>query len=376
MADMPTKKLRVLIVDDSSFMRLVIRGILSRETWIDVVGTAADGFEGVEKAAQLAPDFITMDIEMPRKDGITAVREITARYRPRIIMVSTLTREGARATFDALDAGATDFITKFSSDSADAREALKNDLLRKAREAHQSLLAQAAPPLSPAAHHVITTAGRLASGKPAYVGIGASTGGPVAVQELLSSLPATIRQPIMVVIHMPRAFTGPYAERLNGKCQLQVREAVDGDYLTPGQVLLAPGGQHTTLVRQGTRLMVRTATTESHPKSVYIPSVDIMLSTLADAAAGPTLGVILTGMGNDGLAGMRRIKEKGGTTLVQDQATSIIYGMPRACIEAGIADLVLPLGQIGPALSRIATSGTDPAAGSGSDPGQRYARAS
>jgi two-component system chemotaxis response regulator CheB len=193
-------------------------------------------------------------------------------------------------------------------------------------------------------------------GKPDYVGIGASTGGPVALQEVLSNIPASFSHGIMVVIHMPKAFTGPFSERLNNKCALSVKEAADGDLLLPGKVLIAPGGRHTTLVRKAAGIMVQTVPIDSHPQFVYVPSVDIMLTTLSDASKGPVLGVILTGMGSDGLKGMRYLKEKGGSTLVQNQATSTIYGMPKACIEAGIADEVLPLDRIGSEIGRIGAS--------------------
>jgi two-component system chemotaxis response regulator CheB len=157
----------------------------------------------------------------------------------------------------------------------------------------------------------------------------------------------------MVAIHMPQAFTGPYAERLNSKCRLPVREAVEGDILRPGQILVAPGGKHATLVRRPEGVTVRLFPTREYPRYFYIPSIDLMLSSLSEAAGGPVLGVILTGMGNDGLKGMQQLKSKGGITLVQDEATSTIFGMPRACIEAGTADEILPLGQIGSAIGQL-----------------------
>jgi two-component system chemotaxis response regulator CheB len=158
----------------------------------------------------------------------------------------------------------------------------------------------------------------------------------------------------MVVIHMPKAFTGPFSERLNNKCALPVKEAADGDLLLPGRVLVAPGGRHLTLQRKGTGIVVQTFPVENYPRYVYVPSIDLMMTSLSDACKGPMVGVILTGLGNDGLCGMRHIKEKGGMTVVQDKATSTIYGMPKACIEAGIADEVLPLDRIGAELGKIA----------------------
>lgn len=348
-------KLRVLIVDDSSFMRMAIRGILSRAPNIEVVGIAADGMEAVEKAMQLKPDLITMDIEMPRMDGITALKQIMAKQPTRVLMVSTLTCEGARATFEALEGGAIDYVPKNVADSKDAQQAFQQALLAKVVEASQSAVqrkvigVERPRPLAPQQVRPSQFAHRRIS----YVGIGASTGGPVALQEVLSRIPVNFPHGIVVAIHMPKAFTGPYADRLNAKCSLAIREAADGDLLKGGEVLIAPGGRHTTIVKQGNNLVVRTAPITDFPQYIYVPSVDQMLTTLCDASGGAMLGVILTGMGNDGFKGMTHLKGKGGVTLVQNEETSTIYGMPRACIEGKVADVVLPLDQIGYEIGKI-----------------------
>jgi len=360
----PTGKTRVLIVDDSSFMRMAIRSILSKDPTIDIVGTAADGVEGVEKAMALKPDLITMDVEMPRMDGIAALRQIMAKAPTRVIMVSTLTNEGAKSTFEALDAGAIDYIPKNVTDSSDAQNTFREELLHKVKDALRSRFGRLSPlspavsagtPIRPAAATVSPTrlSTKLSGKKINYVAIGASTGGPVALQEVLSRIPVNFPYGIIVGIHMPKAFTGPYADRLNAKCSMAIREAVDGDVLKPGLALIAPGGMHTTVVRQGGQLVVKTVPTSSYPQYVYIPSVDLMLSSMAEASNGSMLGVILTGMGNDGFKGMQLLKQKGGVTIVQDEATSTIYGMPRACVEGGVADEVLPLGQIGFEISKF-----------------------
>jgi two-component system chemotaxis response regulator CheB len=351
-------KLRVLIVDDSAFMRMAIRGILNRDPEIEIVGTANDGADGVAKVLALRPDLVTMDIEMPVMDGIAAVKEIMRKAPTRVIMVSTLTREGATATFDALDAGAVDYVSKNAADAGIEQKRFQEELLFKIKgAAATSPTRKTLLTVFPAQHNCASpTRSGSVSGKPDYVGIGASTGGPVALQEVLSRIPAGFTHAIMVVIHMPKAFTGPFAERLNSKCALPVKEAADGDLLLPGQVLVAPGGRHTTLVRKAAGIMVQTVQIDSCPQFIYVPSVDMMMTTLSDASRGPVLGVILTGMGSDGLKGMRYLKEKGGATLVQDQATSTIYGMPKACIEAGIADEVLPLDRIGVEIGRIGAS--------------------
>ncbi|MDR3580967.1 MAG: chemotaxis response regulator protein-glutamate methylesterase [Oryzomonas sp.] len=356
-----TGKTRVLIVDDSSFMRMAIRSVLSKDPSFDIVGTAADGMEGVEKAIALKPDVITMDVEMPRMDGIAALRQIMAKAPTRVLMVSTLTNEGAKATFEALDAGAIDYIPKNVTDSTEAQSIFREELLRKTREAVRSHFGRsvtpsmvrpgvAAPAVAPLPR---PTASRFTGKKINYVGIGASTGGPVALQEVLSRIPVNFPYGIIVGIHMPKAFTGPYADRLNAKCSMNIREAVDGDVLKPGLALIAPGGMHTTLVRHGGGIMVKTVPTSSYPQYVYIPSVDLMMSSMAEATNGSMLGVILTGMGNDGFKGMQLLKSKGGLTIAQDEATSTIYGMPRACVEGGVADEVLPLGQIGFEISKF-----------------------
>lgn len=353
-----SSRLRVLVVDDSSFMRMVIRSVLEKDPAIEVVGIAVDGLEGVEKALALKPDVITMDIEMPRLDGISALKQIMAKCPTRVLMVSTLTCEGARATFDALDAGAIDYIPKNVTDSIDAQKIFKEELLRKVKGAGSSFFRRVpmAPPHTTAVKLPPPSRpapARLAGSKYHVVGIGASTGGPVALQEVLGRIPATFSHPIVVAIHMPKAFTGPYAERLNSKCSIQVKEATEGDILQPGVALVAPGGRHTALIRQGNSLAIRTYPPAEFPQYIYIPSVDHMLTSLADACNGAMLGVILTGMGSDGFKGMKHLKEKGGGTIVQDEATSTIYGMPRACIEGRVADIILPLGQIGAEISRL-----------------------
>lgn len=349
------KKIRVLIVDDSTFMRLALRNVLAHDPEIEVVGTATDGADGVAQAAALHPDLITMDVEMPHMDGITAVRRIMATAPTRILMVSTLTSAGAAATFEALEAGAVDYLTKNASDSPGPQGQFRSELLRKVKETARAGLGRpspAAPPLllAPPQERVRST---LLARRIRHIGIGASTGGPTAVQEVLSRLPAGFPHAIIVAIHMPMAFTGPYAQRLNSKCPLSVMEAADGDLMQPGRVLVAPGGMHATLVREGGEIAVRLSPPSAHPGAIYVPSVDLMLTSLAEAATDPVLGVILTGMGNDGLKGMQCVKSKGGTTLVQDETTATVFGMPRACIEKGVADEILPLTQIGPAIGQI-----------------------
>jgi two-component system chemotaxis response regulator CheB len=265
-------------------------------------------------------------------------------------MLSNMTHQGAKTTFDALEAGAFSFVPKVASNGFEA------EIVRKVKEAA----------LSGSGRVVSATLMRsVMSSKPVSVvslkgkkinsvGIGASTGGPIALQEVLTRIPANFPYGIVIAIHMPKAFTNAFAERLNGISALTVKEAVDGDLLSPGVALIAPGGMHVTLALQCGGIKVKTHPLEAYPQHFYIPSVDLMLSSLAEASGGASLGVILTGMGSDGFKGMQQMKQKGGATIVQDEETSTIYGMPKACVDGGVADIVLPLKQIGPRIAELA----------------------
>jgi two-component system chemotaxis response regulator CheB len=340
---------------------MAIRSVLSKDPSFDIVGTAVDGMEGVEKAIALKPDLITMDIQMPRMDGITALKQIMAKAPTKVIMVSILTSEGAAPVFEALDAGAVDYIPKNIGDPTDGQNMFRQELLLKIKGAiashtrHSSGAAtsEAIPATRSIAAPQRPAPAKLSGKKIQCVGIGASTGGPVALQEVLMNIPANFPYGIMVCMHMPKAFTGPFADRLNAKCSITIREAVDGDILKPGLTLVAPGGMHTMLTRQGSNIVVKTLPTSAYPHYVYIPSVDLMLSSMAEASNGAMLGVILTGMGSDGFKGMQLLKQKGGVTIVQDEATSTIYGMPKTCVVGGVADAILPLEQIGFEISKF-----------------------
>lgn len=350
------RKIRVLVVDDSSFMRMAIRRILDRDPEIEVIGTAVNGAEGVRKSIEMKPDLVTMDVEMPVMDGITALKQIMAKAPAKVIMVSTLTNEGAKATFDALEAGAVDYIPKNITDSTQAQSVFREEILRKVKEAVRSAgnhRAAAVPSREDSVVRRVTEA-RIPNKRVSYVAIGASTGGPVALQEVLSRIPVNFPYGIMVAIHMPKAFTGPYAERLNAKCSITIKEASDGDILKPGTALIAPGGMHTLLNRRPGGITVHPVPAGEYPKYTYVPSIDLMMTSLADSCGGSALGVILTGMGNDGFKGMQHLKSKGGVSLVQDEESSTIYGMPRACAEGGVADVILPLSQIGFEIAKIA----------------------
>lgn len=353
--------LRVVVVDDSGFFRRRIVEILSADIGIEVVGTAANGQEAIEVVKRLNPDVVTMDIEMPVMDGITAVRRIMAESPRPILMFSTLTTEGAKATLDALDAGAMDFLPKRFSDMAKDEDSAKILLRRRVRALGRTRVHRhtPAPHLerrpggeTKTARPVAQTV-RLApkSGTPVRslraVLIGTSTGGPVALQEVLKVLPKEFPLPIVLIQHMPASFTPAFAERLNGLCRIAVKEAADGDELRPGWAYLAPGGQQ-LVISGGAQPRIRIE--GSPPGTIYKPSVDITFSSAVGALRAQVLAVVLTGMGADGRDGARALKDQGAHVWAQDAASSVVFGMPAAVIEAGIADHVLALKEVGPTL--------------------------
>lgn len=369
----------VLVVDDSGFFRKRLTEILTSSGQIRVVGVAANGREGIELAQSLRPDVITMDYEMPVMDGITAVREIMQRNPIPVLMFSSLTYEGARITLDALEAGAVDFLPKnfeeIARDGSQLQKILIDRILDVASSRPASRTATAPRPVStPSSRPVV--ARRPASGRsaapdrqtshpvqdeparrssrktPAHhysvVGIGTSTGGPVALQRVLAALPASFPAPIVLVQHMPASFTPAFAERLNKLCRVEVRQAEDGDTLGPGLALLAPGGKQMMIENRGGQARVRILPGDERLN--YRPSVDVTFGSLARAFPGKTLGLILTGMGADGREGCRLMKQSGSPIWSQDEKSSVIYGMPMAVAKAGLSDEVLSLDDIGPRL--------------------------
>lgn len=352
--------LRVVVVDDSGFFRRRIVEILNADIGIEVVGTAANGQEAIEVVKRLNPDVVTMDIEMPVMDGITAVRRIMAESPRPILMFSTLTTEGAKATLDALDAGAMDFLPKRFSEMAKDEDSAKILLRRRVRALGRTrLMRPAAPaPLDRPAPPPLAVPQRPAvaprlspSATPLHslraVLIGTSTGGPVALQEVLKGLPKSFPLPIILVQHMPASFTPAFAERLNNLCQIDVKEAATGDVLKPGSALLAPGGVQ-LILEGGAQPRVRIE--ESPPGTIYKPSVDITFKSAVAALRSQVLAVVLTGMGADGREGARELKSNGAHVWAQDAASCVVFGMPAAVIDAGLADQILPLKEVGPAL--------------------------
>ena len=349
----------VLVVDDSAFYRHRIIEILQQSPNIRVVGTASNGKEAIEKTLELNPDVITMDVEMPVMDGIQAVREIMEKHPTPILMFSNLTSEGARVTLDALDAGAVDYLSKNFSSSSNYDDAyvLLREKVVTVSHSNRAVIRPSFRTQNEKSHHAFESKPPVSGAATAHHGdyklvvIGASTGGPVAIQDVLTRLPANFPVPIVVLVHMPGTFTHAYAARLNDLSRLSVKEAADHDALVPGQVLLAPGGKQMLIERQGERGYVEIK--DSLPGQTYKPSVDVGLGSAAASYGKHVLSVILTGMGADGKMGAQKLKQAGSTVWSQDQESCVVYGMPQAVEKAGLSDRVLPLSVIGEQLVKV-----------------------
>jgi two-component system chemotaxis response regulator CheB len=346
-------KIRVLVVDDSTFMRKAIETMLAGETDIEIVGYGKNGIEAVDMAASLRPDVITLDVEMPKMDGITALELIMKNTPTPVIMVSSLTQEGADTTLRALDKGAVDFIPKEKSYGSIGILKISNELKSKVRRfaGDKNIIHRLKPvsaPRAPQSHAAVSKRSSLSSNK-RIVALGTSTGGPQSLQRVIPLLPAELGVPVVIVQHMPPSFTQSLAARLNSLSKLEVLEAQGGETLKPNTVYIAKGGKQLTVKRAGSSASI--VVSEEDPKLLHNPSVDIMVDSVAEAFGGDALGVIMTGMGNDGTRGLKKLKEKGGFIISQDEPSCIVYGMPRAVAEAGIADEIVPLDEIA---SRIA----------------------
>ena len=368
---MNPRVITVVVIDDSAFMRRAIQKMLEKEPEIRVVGTAASGEEGIAMVERLRPDVVTMDVEMPGVGGLEAARAIVERRGPPIIMVSALTRDGAETTLRALELGAVDFIPKPDSALIDIvnvqRELVekvkhfgsRGAYLRAMRETlriARSTLADARPAAPPLPPRPPSTA---RGGGFACVAIGTSTGGPVALSQILPKLPAGFPIPIVVVQHMPPGFTRPLAERLDMQSRIDVVEGVDGMPLAPGTAIIAPAGKQLRLLRS--KGSVHVVLGDDAQRSLHVPSVDAMAASVGETFGAGALGVILTGMGHDGVEGLRVLKEHGGYVLGQDEASCVVYGMPRAAAVAGLVDRVVALDAVSRTLCELTGTAHAPA---------------
>jgi len=340
------KMIHVLVVDDSAFSRKIITNILESIPDVRVADTASDGAEALKKTMRLRPDLITLDLEMPHMDGFTFLRWLMSSMPTPVIVISA--QEEDDNVFRALDLGAIDFVAKPVRRASTQLEDIRKDLLEKVLAVpllSMSLVKERMQPLPPHPHQTKTFSG----GVPRMIGIAASTGGPPAIQRILEGLPTDFDVPVLIAQHMPAGFTTMFALRLNKYTSMNVREAQHGDLIEPGNVFVAPGGKHLTVENRNQQLFA--CVKNSDPEMKYSPSADLLLTSMAAELQTPSLGAILTGMGDDGKEGLKRIKEKGGITIAESDQTAIIFGMPQEAIKAGIVDYILPLPEIAEAIS-------------------------
>lgn len=344
-------KIRVMVVDDAVVMRKMISEVLARDPQIEVIGTAANGKIALQKIPQINPDLVTLDVEMPEMDGIETLREIRKTYpKLPVIMFSTLTAKGAVTTLDALSFGASDYVTKPANvgSISEGIQRLENELIPKIKThcrhlradgppgAHTQFLSRLKPATLPA---------RRGSKAFEIVCIGTSTGGPNALAEVVKALPRDFPVPIVVVQHMPPMFTALLAERLSAISPVRFAEGQHGQRIEPGRGYIAPGGKHMELRRDGLHTVVQLH--EGPPENSCRPAVDVLFRSVVSAYGASALGVILTGMGQDGLRGCELLREREGRVIAQDEKTSVVWGMPGCVVQAGLADIVLPLERVG-----------------------------
>ena len=336
-------KIKVLIVDDSAFMRKILSDILSETSTIEVVGTAINGEDALLKIKTLKPDLVTLDVEMPVMDGITALKEIVKNHSIPVVMLSSLTQSGADLTLEALEIGAVDFITKPTSIFKINTDEIKNELIGKIIEASRVKIARISRETIRTVAPIKTTKRSTRLNK--IIAIGTSTGGPRALQSVVPLLPGDIDAAVLIVQHMPVGFTKSLADRLNGMSSIEIKEAEHGDILKPGCGYLAPGGHQMEIVKKGSDYMIQLD--DSRLVSGHRPSVDAMLHSIVDQDIKNTIGVIMTGMGADGKEGLIKLKENGKVKIIaQDEESCVVYGMPGSAVKANVVDVIVPLNKI------------------------------
>ncbi|MDR1360633.1 MAG: chemotaxis response regulator protein-glutamate methylesterase [Deltaproteobacteria bacterium] len=366
--------IKVLVVDDSMFMRKSLMIILEKDPGIKITGSAKDGLEALELIPKLNPDVVTLDIEMPRMDGLATLQRIMQDCPCPVLMVSAISKEGAEVTLKAMEYGAMDYLAKPDSVMSLNSAAMEQELIdkvkavakRKGLVARKPMKTPLLPPKAPTA--APASRSPAASSAPAQteikiiprptgkaqirdlIAIGVSTGGPPAVQKILTALPGDLPAPIIIAQHMPASFTRPFAERLDSMCRIHVKEAEDGEKVRDGVAYVAPGGRH---MRINAKLANRTLRISDEPKSAfYRPSANELIGSAGEALGRRALGVMLTGMGSDGIEGVKILKANGGKMLAQSEATCVVYGMPKAVVDAGLADEILDIDDMAEAMVR------------------------
>lgn len=351
--------IRALVIDDSAFMRKAIGMMLEKDPGIKVVGTARDGAEGLEKVLQIKPDVVTLDIEMPRTNGLDFLKMMMEQKPTPTLVVSSITTEGAETTLKALELGASDYISKTQSFVALDIVKIEAELLRKIK----AIAIKSKKPLLGRSNLIKSKQSKaatdkdadqflnLADEKIACVAVGVSTGGPPVIQELVTNLPENYPVPIIVAQHMPAEFTPTFAKRLNAVSSIHVKEVEDGEFLKPGTAYIGKGGMHFILSRSGVQVK---ATLSREPSDhLYHPSADVMFDSAVDVYGSRVLGVILTGMGKDGSSGLKNLHSRNGHVIAQNEESCVVYGMPKAVIDAGLATTVLPVNGILKSLQTI-----------------------
>ena len=338
------KRIKVLVIDDSALVREILAQGLGMDPEIEVVGVASNPYMARDKIVQLKPDVLTLDVEMPRMDGVEFLRRLMPQYPLPVVMVSALTGEGAKTTLEALEAGAVDYVTKPSSDIVRGLGSMMNKLREKVRMAATANLQEWKEKRPATVARLQTVSGAaLAEATDKVIAIGASTGGTKAIRQIIQSFPVSMPG-VVIVQHMPAGFTRHFADNLNNICAMEVLEASSHDRVVPGRVLIAPGGKHMTVRRSGGTFLLECK--EGEKVNGHCPSVDVLFHSVARQVGSNAIGLVLTGMGQDGADGLLAMRKEGARTLAQDEATSVVFGMPRVAYERGGAEFLHPLNTI------------------------------
>lgn len=347
-----SRPIRVLIVDDSALVRNILSQGLNLDPGIEVVGTASDPYQARDKIVQLRPDVLTLDVEMPRMDGVAFLRKLMPQYPLPVVMVSSLTQRGKQITIDALDAGAVDFVSKPTSNVASGLNAMIGELRVKVKIASTANVSHWKGKQMEGRPQALVGSKALAESTDKVIAIGASTGGTEAIRKVITQFPATTPG-VVIVQHMPAGFTKMFSDRLNQLCAMEVKEAADGDRVRSGLILIAPGGMQMKVVRSGGFYHVKCGGTDK--VSGHCPSVDVMMSSIAEQVGANAVGSMLTGMGGDGSDGMLAMRKAGARCVAQDEASCVVFGMPKVAFEKGGAERLVPLDSMAQTLLNLLT---------------------